>query len=52
MQPEFQYKGDSCLTLSLAVGVSKFHPYFGRPFKEYVKNAGCVHSVFLHKCKL
>jgi len=37
MQPEFQYKGDSCLTPTLAVVVSKFHPYSGRPFKEYVK---------------
>jgi len=39
MQPEFQYKSDYCLTPSLAVGVSKFHPYSDRPFKEYVKIA-------------
>jgi hypothetical protein len=27
--------GNSSLTLSLAAGAFKFHPYSGRPFKKY-----------------
>jgi hypothetical protein len=41
----------SVLTLSLAAGAFKFHPYSGMPFKEYKPKTQGVKIQFLQQCK-